>query len=165
MSKFGLPLLGTRESLRNTAYEEMGELFMRHDSELVLVIHEMTTGEYRSRQRYLQLGVISSRDHAVTFSTAHVYLPTTRFVWSLDNRDIRCVPGNIVLPISVQPSAFLDIPLGFGYSRILCIGTREVERWLQGEVTFPYLQQDLYSRLDYPMPAVGGSFSLDLHFA
>ena len=165
MSKFGLPLLGMRESLRNTAYEGMGELFTRHDGELVLVIHEMTAGEYRSRQRYLQLGVISSRDHAVTFSTAHVYLPTTRFVWSLDNRDIRCVPGNIVLPIGVQPSAFLDIPLGSEYSRILCIGTREVEKWLQGEVTFPYLQQDLYSRLGWPMPESQESFFLELQVA
>jgi hypothetical protein len=165
MPKFELPLLETRESLRNTVYEGMGELFRRHDGELILVTHDMTTGEYLSRQRYLQLGIISSRDHAVTLSKTHVYLPTTRFVWSLDNRDIRCVPGNIVLPIGVQPSAFLDIPLGVEYSRSLSVGTKDVEKWLADEVTFPYLQQDLYSRLGWPMPDEGSSFYLDLQFA
>lgn len=165
MPKFELPLLETRESLRNTLYEGMGDLFRGYDGELILVTHDMTTGEYLSRQRYLQLGVISSRDYAVTFSKTHVYLPTSRFVWSLDNRDIRCVSGNIVLPMGVQTSAFLNIPLGTDYSRILCIGTKEVERWFRDEVTFPCLRQDLYSRLGWSMPDEGESFFLDLQFA
>ncbi len=165
MPKFELPLLETRESLRNTLYEGMGDLFRGYDGELILVTHDMTTGEYLSRQRYLQLGVISSRDYAVTFSTTHVYLPTSRFVWSLDNRDIRCVSGNIVLPITAELYAFLEVPFGAEYSRSLFIGNEEVENWLQGEVTFPYLRQDLYSRLGWPMPAEGESFFLDLQFA
>ncbi len=161
MSKFGLPLLGTRESIRNTPYEEMGELFRRHDGELILVTHDMTTGEYLSRQRYLQLGVISSRDYAVTFSTTHVYLPTTRFVWSLDNRGIKYERGEIILPITEgQQYAFLEVPRGTDYFRTLFIGTTEVEKWLVKQNKLPYLRGDLFRALDYPM-GEGENFSLD----
>ncbi len=165
MTMVHLPLLERGKPLRNSPHDGLNEIFSTHDNGLILVVHEMNIAMHDSRQRYLQLGIISSRDQKVTFSRGDVYLPTIRFVWSRDNCDIKYKRGGIILPIAEgQRYAFLEVPLGTDYSRTLFIGTTEVEKWFAEQNKFPYLRGDLFRELDYPM-GDGENFSLDLCLA